>query len=189
MECLCSICLDLLRLHDPATTPCGHTFHREPCLRTLLQQARPECPLCRAALPRELPAVSVVLRDALAAAGAAPPARAPLRAVDPDLASGVVVAPAAEAAAPAAAGGGGGRGGGGGGGAALAAGVAAMRVGGEGAAADRQRAEELARAEAEAAPDAAGALDSYIIVKGVPHHNAQVNIDGDFYLVYKTAKK
>ncbi len=82
----CSICLDLLRLHDPATTPCGHTFHREPCLRALLQQARPECPLCRAALdPRELPAVSVVLRDALAAAGAAPPARAPLRAVDPAL--------------------------------------------------------------------------------------------------------
>jgi len=94
-------------------------------------------------------------------------------------------APRPPAAAPAAAGGGGG----GGGGAALAAGVAAMRVGGGGAAADRQRAEELARAEAEAAPDAAGALDSYIIVKGVPHRNAQVNIDGDFYLVYKTAKK
>jgi serine/threonine protein kinase len=77
----CAICLDRLSLHDPSTTPCGHTFHREPCLRELLRAARPECPLCRAALPRDLPAPNVALREALAQAEA-PPARAPLRAVD-----------------------------------------------------------------------------------------------------------
>ena len=71
----CAICLDRLSLHDPSTTPCGHTFHREPCLRELLRAARPECPLCRAALPRDLPAPNVALREALAQAEA-PPARA-----------------------------------------------------------------------------------------------------------------
>ena len=61
----CVVCLAPL-LPNPATTACGHTFHREPCLRELLGQPSPRCPICRADLPRHLPSVNVVLRDALA---------------------------------------------------------------------------------------------------------------------------
>ena len=80
----CPLCLELLYLHPPATTQCGHTFHREPCLRDALAQS-PLCPLCRARMPPDLPAVNVTLRDALALAQAARSARVPLRAVNPAL--------------------------------------------------------------------------------------------------------
>jgi len=86
----CAICMEPLNLYAPATTQCGHTFHREPCLRDALARSL-NCPLCRAQLPRDLPAVNVTLRDALALN--AQPARVPPRVVNPAL---LAVIPAPE---------------------------------------------------------------------------------------------
>ena len=44
----CQICY--LLLHDPVTTPCGHTFCRPCLLRTSDHTTRPHCPTCRSAI-------------------------------------------------------------------------------------------------------------------------------------------
>ena len=60
----CSICVGLL--DNPVTTPCGHNFCKH-CLSTWLA-TKPQCPLCKAAVPAALPlAVNKVLEAAIEA--------------------------------------------------------------------------------------------------------------------------
>ena len=63
--------IDLVDFVDPVTAPCGHTFCRG-CYIAWVARARTgadaPCPACRAPLPREPPAISIIIRDAQAAA-------------------------------------------------------------------------------------------------------------------------
>jgi len=63
--------VDLMDFVDPVTAPCGHTLCRG-CYIGWVAQARagtnPACPTCRAPLAREPPAISIIIRDAQAAA-------------------------------------------------------------------------------------------------------------------------
>ena len=51
-ECTeCAICLEALSSGGKVQAlPCGHPFHREPCLRGLIAARQTRCPLCRAGL-------------------------------------------------------------------------------------------------------------------------------------------
>ena len=66
----CSI--DFAYFVDPVTTRCGHTFCRDCYIRCVDAQESgsdyPKCPLCRDPLDPDPPAISIVVREAQAAA-------------------------------------------------------------------------------------------------------------------------
>ena len=62
-SCTCAVCMEVLL--DPVTPPCGHPLDRM-CMEKLLGAGgRRACPICRAALPMQVPGVGVLLRDLL----------------------------------------------------------------------------------------------------------------------------
>ena len=78
--------VDLCDFIDPVTAPCGHTLCRGCYFQWASQAAvAPTCPSCRAPLPREPPAVSVIIRDAQAVAAQRRPAPALAHIAEADL--------------------------------------------------------------------------------------------------------
>ncbi len=59
--------VDLNDFVDPVTAPCGHTLCRG-CYIGLFAHGCSACPTCRSPLPRQPPAINIIIRDAQAAA-------------------------------------------------------------------------------------------------------------------------
>ena len=64
-SCCCTVCFEVLL--DPVTLPCGHSLDQR-CLQKVVAAAsggtgQRACPTCRKALPAELPAINVQMRD------------------------------------------------------------------------------------------------------------------------------
>jgi hypothetical protein len=60
LDLQCCVCFDVLL--DPVALSCGHTLDQE-CLRRLVEADGTACPVCRKALPMELPSVNIHLRN------------------------------------------------------------------------------------------------------------------------------